>query len=259
MKLSLIYVSFRNKRKGLNAILFLMKLFNVYTDHVIVENKSTGLDKGDNVIFGSNELQDYSGYLEGLKYLNSKYTCNEYILFVNDTFCIHRYFGFVAWLSLSYRFFFIKAHRYIKPIAYFPLSGCGIGETLYNIPVQATMSSYMFIMNKFDSLKFFNCFYNHVIHDINLVGGKVVSVSNSISKNYLDELNGYLGFSQCGSLGEWYNLNNVSVDIRLQKARCLILERIIPSYLLLHGFEISHLTSSYLTRKLNRFESLLKK
>ena len=75
----------------------------------------------------------------------------------------------------------------------------------------------------------------------------------NICNNYMSELNGYLGLSEMGDLGIWYNAHNVNLEVKLAKARCLVLERILPSYCAGKG-RVSDLFSSPVLRLLRRFE-----
>jgi hypothetical protein len=243
MKIDLVYVNYNNERKGLKLILIILKLLRIYSRHIIVENKKL-LDKDDpHAINGTNNLQDFSGYYEGIKQIEKINNNNQYVMLVNDTFSKHRVFGLVSYLSLIYQLLKIKVRNKVENELYCELTGNGIGEILYGVKITHTFSSYLFICNRKILQQFFKKYFELVRKDL-IFKDEVLSKGNNLSENYLNNLNGYLGYREESDLGIWYQKENKNNEVKLDKAKCLVLERLLPTYINKNQGKINNLYAS---------------
>lgn len=138
-----------------------------YTYNLIIVNnnpKFSNISSKFRIIQGSNELLDFSGYVEGLKYLG--YSGRESIIFINDTLFIkHPYklilkellfsYGYIYKLSIpiivgksdSYSTFYIKN----------PISG-----------ISKYISTFCFMLNS-KGIDIFICIYNKITNNISIL------------------------------------------------------------------------------------------
>jgi hypothetical protein len=252
MNVNLVYVNYSNNKNGLSRLIVLMKLVGVYSRHVVVENNPNQATFGKSSISGTNRLQDFSGYAEGLAYLNGQ-PGSEYVLFANDTFSTNRYFGMISYLTLALALLTLRLRKTKTPVLIGEVSGVGFGEVLYGVAVSVTFSSFLFVMDKDSAARFYEKYIPMVDADLTM-GDVVFSRSGMISKDYMEALNVYISGNGIPRFGTWYRCLVASTDVKLAKAKCLVLERMLPTYVLSHcSGEVSNLRSS---RMLNAFRSV---
>lgn len=240
-KVDIIYVNYKYNNRGLYPIILILKILGIYGKYVVIDNSPTsnGVSNGEynRKIKGTNKLQDFSGYYEGLELLDLMDSKSRYVLFINDTLHEHRVFGLISHVALIIELMRLKYKKESYCLLISEISGEGIGEVLYGLPIEKTFSSYLFLVDRESIFNFFSKYFNLVDRDIVFMN-KIKSISNSISNQYLENLNGYLGYSQESILGKWKPLELISSKIKLEKAKCLILERMIPTFILLEGGKI---------------------
>ena len=254
--IDIVYVNYSKNTKGLGKLIFILKTLGLYSRHVIVENNPKAPLVDSNAIRGSNVLQDFSGYNEGLLQLEAHRSRSDYILFVNDTFSTHRHFGVTSYFALALKLLQLKFRKFRDGVLIGEQSGTGIGEILYKIPIKCTFSSYLFVLDTKNATHFFGNYFNIVINDV-MFDGRITSSSGNISNDYLLGLNGYLGYESPSVLGSWYLAATATDDLKLLKAKCLVLERILPSFVTMSGGIFANLYSLKLLSHLRSAENRL--
>lgn len=230
--LSIVFVYYNGNLVFLNCFVWFARILGFKVSVVIVNNSKYVIRTAFNVIIGSNTCQDFSGYFEGLNFILRKEPPPEYILFCNDTVNKRRFaFGsrfFMVLLEII-RLKFVKN----KVSLIGELSGHQASNRVFDIAVDLTFSSYLFVI-KTEVFREFMCKYFNLTKTIVNMENNAIS-SNHICESYINDLNGYLGFVESGTLGRWYNAESAGLKVKLDKARCLVLERILPTYCLQRG------------------------
>lgn len=257
-KINLVYVSFKGRRHGFLKLALLLKLLRLIDDTLIVENYDVKHSASDNkeTILGSNILNDYSAYKEGAEELVQNGKAQRYLLLVNDTFATHRHFGVTSYLSLIFCLLYIK-YTDNKNILIGETSGNGMQEKIYSRNIQKTFSSYLMIVTHECFSSFIDEYYQMVTQDIIYDGKIIKSMTNNISNNYMMYINSYLGIECSTYEDRWYLASESNIELKLKKAKTLILERLLPTYIIESGGVVKDLYPSSLLKKIAALEGRL--
>ena len=257
MKIDIVFVYFKGSLKGFYFVRWILKLYGLAGNSVIVDNSHSLDVGGEMVLKGSNRIMDFSGYLEGSQYLDSVSSQSTYTIFMNDSVDAHRFF----WMSLV----FCINHTIRELKALKGKGACLIGESsplkfhsvIHGKSISSCFSSYLFFAKSDFSSQFLKKYVNIVDEDTRFIDGLIVSASNKVSDSYLGNLNGYLGLSREGALGRWRHQKSNDTAVLLVKAKSLILERMLPSYAVNSGGEFKCFYQLRLPRVLRAIESRL--
>lgn len=255
--ISVVFVYFNGTLLFLKSIDILLKIFRIRNNIVIVNNSKNNINSKYKTIKGSNTCQDFSGFLEGVKYLESKNEVGAYTIFFNDTVDKRRFsYGSRLFNVIYNSIRVVYSKKNVNLIG--ELTGKGINEIIYGIPIIQTYSSYLFFCKTNIFINFMNDYYTKICHNTVILNGSISSIHQDISLNYQLSLNGFLGLNGENAFGFWYNYKNASLDTKLTKAKCLILERMLPSYCMKKGIVIDFYKSFFM-RLIRSFESQIYK
>jgi hypothetical protein len=260
--IDIIYVSYGRRVTGIKIIGLILRIMGMCGILLVIENKQIKNNDDSNMtskywkkINGSNYLQDFSGYREGLNYVKEN-SDSQGIIFANDTMSRHRFFWGSFIIGIIIKLIYIKYGEPKKGYLIGELTGYGIRDSLYGQKTVITFSSFFFIIDKLNAINFFDKYFYSTCEDIELDNNNQInSRTKSISSNYILALNGYLGFNQGEGLGIWYRAKSASNKIKLDKAKCLVLERIIPTFVMNRGGSVNCFYNSKLLRILRSIEA----
>ena len=257
MNIDIVFVYYKGSLNPFYFLRWILGIYGLAGTSVVVDNSCTLELKNEIIVKGSNKVHDFSGYTEGLKYLASVKSKSTYTIFINDSADAHRFF----WLSLV--LCINNTIRELKKVKGF--GACLIGESsplsfnsvIHCQEISTCFSSYLFFAKSSFANSFFKKYVLIVDEDTILCGGRIISASNMVADGYLENLNGYLGLSKEGSLGRWRHQSTNDTAILLIKAKCLILERLLPSYAVNTDGEFKCFYQSRLPKLLRSLESRL--
>lgn len=195
------------------------------------------------VIQGTNYLWEFSGWKEGLDFINI-ISPEDYFIFANDTFCHHR-----KWGELEKYYFRNAFDRHFKNM----LEGItgnvntfGGYFEIEDLRAESWVSTYLFgIDGKTLKLSIHNIFLDaSKLSELAFYKMDLLNFSSHISMPLTSHVNEWM-FPKSVAKG-WYNANLVPQDIVLKKVWAILNEKYLSAYIHTQGNELYHYLPMYI-------------
>ncbi|MBW9402016.1 hypothetical protein FHC51_19745 [Leclercia sp. EC_58] len=234
----------------------IFSIFNKTDFHVLFVDNSGKLippnEPEDNIqwLRGSNVAGEFSAWDEGYKFLAEKGTlrCDDIIVFMNDTFCHHRFFTFYD--RILYRR--TIAHCTCNGF-YGELNSTGAVFYVNELPLSAWISSYVFIsrMENIDKLLPFNS--ASAISDERIAQIESGLVQRKVDVPFFsDNLNQHLSHWLFPVNGNgWYKAGATSSAILMFKLKAIINEKLLTHKALENDLDVNDIYQDKLSRIYN--------
>ena len=192
-------------------------------------------------INSSNDLWEFSAWDDSIQYLRENFPLNknDTLIFANDTFCHHRWFGKYKKLMFILSFLGLK---------YFPFKNRIIGERcsfpssykVFNQKTSHWISTYLFgvIYKDIEKLFPFSTVNLYNQDDFFILEKNKIQVNNS-SPEFELHLNNWL-FPKEGNDGSWYLSNNQDQELLKMKLIAILNEKLLSVHAKKNNIQLTH-------------------